>query len=198
MSGAVARLCGRVGSGATRASDRRDPRTHPTGEIMGFFTKDTSVPTPSSPGTLAPLSRDRITAALDGRDMRYGIDDDGDVGGYWDGHLFYFFIMGQNDEYLQVRGRWNRQVDVAELPAVLAIVNEWNASHLWPKGYVRAEDEVVGVYAEHTVDYEHGVADAQVDLQLACGISTALQLFEHLDEAYPAQAAAAKAEQEQD
>lgn len=195
MSGTVARLCERVGSGATVAPFRQDPRTHPTGEIMGFFTKDTSVPTPPS---LGPLNRDRVTAALDARDMRYGIDEDGDVGGYWDGHLFYFFLMGQNEEYLQVRGRWNRAVAVAQLPAVMEIVNEWNATHLWPKAYVRAEDEVVGVYAEHTVDYEHGVADEQVDLQLACGISTALQLFEHLDEQYPAEAAAAKAQQEQE
>ncbi|MFC0645223.1 YbjN domain-containing protein [Cellulomonas phragmiteti] len=179
-----------------RAARARD--THPTGEIMGFFTKDTSGPTTPAPPALGPLSRDRVTAALDSRDMRYGIDDDGDVGGYWDGHLFYFFLMGQHEEYLQVRGRWNRKVGVDQLPAVLEIVNEWNASHLWPKGYVRAEDDVVGVYAEHTVDYEHGVADEQVDLQLACGISTGLQLFEHLDEAYPEQAAAAKAEQEQD
>ncbi|UZN02686.1 YbjN domain-containing protein [Cellulomonas sp. S1-8] len=161
---------------------------------MSFFTKDTSVPPPPA---LGPLSRDRITAALDGRDMRYGIDDDGDVGGYWDGHLFYFFIMGESGEHLQVRGRWNRKVDVAETPAVLAIVNEWNATHLWPKGYVRTEDEVVGVYAEHTVDYEHGVSDEQIDLQLACGISTGLQLFEFLDDQYPAAAAAAKAEMDQ-
>jgi hypothetical protein len=73
-------------------------------------------------------------------------------------------------------------------------VNAWNADKLWPKGYVRVEDDVLGIYAEHTVDYEHGVTDEQIDLHLACGISTALQLFEHIDEAYPEQAAVAKAE----
>ena len=165
---------------------------------MGFFTKDTSAPLPPAPPALGPLSRDRITAALDARDMQYGIDDDGDVGGYWDGHLFYFFLLGGSGEFLQTRGRWNRKVGPDQLGRLLELVNEWNATHLWPKGYVRLEDEVVGVYAEHTVDYEHGVADEQVDLQLACGISTALQLFEHLDEQYPAEAAAAKAQQEQD
>lgn len=162
---------------------------------MGFFTKDTSVPNPPA---LGRLDRDRITAALDSREMRYGIDDDGDVGGYWDGHLFYFFLMGQEGEYLQVRGRWNRKVGVDQLAAVSELVNEWNATHLWPKGYVRVEDDVVGVYGEHSVDYEHGVSDQQVDQHLACGISTTLALFEALDEAYPAEAAAAKAEQEQD
>jgi len=162
---------------------------------MAFFTKDESIPAPPA---LGPLSRDRITAALDGRELRYGVDEDGDVGGYWDGHLFYFFVLGSSGEYLQVRGRWNRKVGVDQVPALLEIVNEWNADHLWPKGYVRVEDDVVGVYAEHTVDYEHGLSDAQVDQHLACGLSTGLQLFEHLDERYPAEAAAAQAEMDRD
>lgn len=158
---------------------------------MGFFTKPDAASASPAP---QPLSHDRITAVLDARDMRYAVDDDGDIGGYWDGHLFYFFRMGGDQEYLQTRGRWNRKVGVDQMDRVVAVVNEWNASKLWPKGYVRSEDGFVGVYAEHTVDYEHGVTDEQIDLHLACGITTALSLFEHLDEQYPAEAAAAKAE----
>jgi hypothetical protein len=157
---------------------------------MGFFTK----PDAAAGGHLTPLTHDRITGVLDGRDMRYAVDDDGDIGGYWDGHLFYFFRMGQHQEYLQVRGRWNRKIGLDQLERATALVNAWNADKLWPKGYVRVEDDVLGIYAEHTVDYEHGVTDQQIDLHLACGISTALQLFEHIDEAYPAEAAVAKAE----
>ncbi|TQL02374.1 YbjN domain-containing protein [Cellulomonas sp. SLBN-39] len=156
---------------------------------MGFFNKPTATPGSALP----PLSAERITACLDAREMRYGIDDDGDVGGYWDGHLFYFFRIGQDQEYLQVRGRWNRQVGLDELATVSAKVNDWNADRLWPKVYVRVEDDRLGVYAEHTVDYEHGLTDEQLDVHLACGISTALSFFEALDEAYPEQAAAAKA-----
>jgi len=160
---------------------------------MGFFTKDATGPQPA----LAPLSRERVTACLDARGLNYGIDDDGDVGGVWDGHLFYFFVLGQQNEYLQVRGRWNRVLGTEHLDAATRAVNEWNADRLWPKGYVRVEDDVLGVYAEHTVDYEHGVSDAQVDQHLACAIATSLQLFEFLDEKYPEQAAEAKALQEQ-
>lgn len=160
---------------------------------MGFFTKPEA--TGSAPTTEA-LTHDRITTVLDARDMRYGVDDDGDIGGYWDGHLFYFFRLGGQQEYLQVRGRWNRKVAVEEYARVVDLVNSWNSEKLWPKGYVRAEGEVVGVYAEHTVDYEHGLTDEQLDLHLACGITTALSLFEHLDEQFPEQAAVAKAELE--
>jgi hypothetical protein len=163
---------------------------------MGFFTKPD---VPAAGAGPAPLTHERITGVLDAREMGYGVDDDGDIGGYWDGHLFFFFRLGQNQEYLQARGRWNRKVGVDQLDKVVSIVNEWNAGKLWPKGYVRVEGdgEVLGVYAEHTVDYEHGVTDEQLDLHLACAISTGLQLFEHLDEAYPEQAAIAKAEYEQ-
>ncbi|MFC8190133.1 YbjN domain-containing protein [Cellulomonas sp. NPDC057328] len=161
---------------------------------MAFFTKPTDIP--DAPTPLAPLTQERITETLERREMRYGVDDDGDIGGYWDGHLFYFFRLGDNGAYLQVRGRWNRPVPVSELDAVTRLVNEWNAERLWPKGYVRAEDAHVGVYAEHTVDYQHGLTDDQLDTHLACSISTGLALFEHLDEAYPEIAAAARAELE--
>ena len=161
------------------------------GEIMGFFTKDVSG-TPQQ--LLEPLSRDRIKTVLDARGLNYGVDDDGDVGGYWDGHLFYFFVLGQSDEYLQVRSRWNRQVGAQEQAALQDAVNAWNADRLWPKAYVRVEDGVPAVYAEHTVDYEHGVTDQQIDLHLMCAISTSLKLYEQLDEAYPAAAAQAQAE----
>jgi len=141
---------------------------------------------------LAPLTQERVIACLEARGLTYGIDDDGDVGGYWDGHLFYFFTLGAQKEYLQVRGRWNRSVGLDQLPQVSRLLNTWNAERLWPKGYVREEDGELGIYAEHTVDYEHGLSDRQLDLHLACAISTGLQLFERLDETYPREAAAAK------
>jgi hypothetical protein len=157
---------------------------------MGFFTKPDATPADA----LAPLTKDRMKAVLDSREMNYGVDDDGDIGGYWDGHLFFFFQLGQSGEYLQTRGRWNRKVGADQLPAVAEAVNEWNATKLWPKVYVRVEDEGLGVYGEHTVDYESGLTDEQLDQHLACGIMTTLQFFEQLDEAYPAEAAVAKAE----
>jgi len=159
---------------------------------MGYFT----TPEDAAGPAIEALSHQRIIDVLDSLEMRHGVDDDGDIGGYWGGHLFFFFRMGRSQEYLQVRGRWNRTVGVDRFAEVVDLVNAWNAEKLWPKGYVRREDEVVGVYAEHTVDYYHGVTNEQIDLHLACGITTALSLFERLDEAYPAEAAIAKAEHE--
>ena len=99
--------------------------------------------------------------------------------------LFCFFRYGRDGEFFQVRGRWSRSVPVSERAAVLDLANDWNAEKIWPKVYVRAEDDELGVYCEHSVDYEHGVSDQQIDLHIAAGLSTALQFFASLDEAYP-------------
>lgn len=161
---------------------------------MGFFTKPDQAPAP----VLAPLSHERITGVLDANETNYGVDSDGDIGGYWDGHLFYFFRVGDNREIFQVRGRWNRKVGVDQRPQLNALVNDWNADKLWPKAYTREEDGLVGVYGELAVDYEPGVTDDQIFQQLSCVVATTLQLFDHLDAHYPAQAAAAREEFEQD
>lgn len=165
---------------------------------MGFFTKQAGA------GGLSPLSKERLKAVLDTRGANYAEDAEGDVGGYWDGHLFYFFVAGQNGEYLQVRARWNREVPMAQWARMLDLVNQWNTEKYWPKCYARAEKRnaddaeptLIGVYAEVTVDYEHGLTQEQLDQHLACGIATAGSFFDFLDEHYPEEAARARAEYE--
>ncbi|HEY0214998.1 MAG TPA: YbjN domain-containing protein, partial [Cellulomonas sp.] len=163
---------------------------------MGFFTKPEAAAAGAAGSGPAPLTHQRIIDLLDSREMRYGVDDHGNIGGSWDGHLFFFFRMGGDNQQLQVRGRWNRKVGADQVDRMVRLVNDWNAEKLWPKGYVRVEGEMLGVYAEHTVGYSRGLTDEQLDLHLACGITTGLSLFEHLDEAYPDEAAVAKAEDE--
>ncbi|WP_448060081.1 YbjN domain-containing protein [Cellulomonas hominis] len=159
---------------------------------MGFFTKPDAA-SPTAP-VATPLTHQRIVDALEAQGYTYGVDNDGDIGGYWDDHLFYFFRMGSDSEYLQVRGRWSRRVDPSRIDELARETNEWNAQKLWPKVYVRVEGDQLGVYSEHTVDYEKGLTDDQLDLHLACGVSTSLQFFAHLDEVFPAETATSKAE----
>ena len=70
---------------------------------MGFFTKPAGA---VATGSNSPVTRERIAAILEAADWNIGVDGDGDVFGTWDGHLFYFFLLGERDEILQVRGRW--------------------------------------------------------------------------------------------
>ena len=162
---------------------------------MGFFTK------PEGSEELEPLSTERITASFDARDARYVVDDDGDVAGRWEDHLFYFFTLGNDGEILQSRGRWARSIGPEHLAKVLEITNEWNAEKIWPKSYVRVEGtdgEELGIYAEVSTDLEHGATDEQVDQLLGCGIASSLQFFAQLDEAFPEAVAAYQAQHPED
>ncbi|KMM45772.1 MAG: YbjN domain-containing protein [Cellulomonas sp.] len=154
---------------------------------MGFFSKhDAPEPAPAAPApALEPLTHERVTATLDAHGYRYAIDSDGDIGGIWDDHVFYFVRIGAEREFLQVRGRWTRPLAASRYLEVLELANAWNTDKVFPKTYVRVEDDLLGVYAEHAVDYRPGVADSQLDQHLGCAVSTALAFFSHLDEQFP-------------
>ena len=158
---------------------------------MGLFSKHDEPaaaprPTTTQPSDeLTPLTNERITATLDAHGYRYAIDSDGDVGGIWDDHVFYFLRIGSERELLQVRGRWTRPLAASHYSEVLELANTWNTDKVFPKTYVRVEDDLLGVYAEHAVDYRPGVADSQLDQHLGCAVSTSLAFFARLDEAFP-------------
>ncbi|MBO3084356.1 YbjN domain-containing protein [Cellulomonas fengjieae] len=135
--------------------------------------------------TLPPLTLARVAQRLDARGAIYATDADGDLVGRWDSHPFWFMTIGRAKEYLQVRGRWSKQVPPSEFGNVLLGANRWSETMVWPKIYVRLEAEKVAVYTEHTVDYQHGVTDEQLDLHLTGGIGSALRFFAELDERYP-------------
>ena len=134
----------------------------------------------------APLSSDRIVAWLERNGFAYFTDSDGDVGGLWHGRLFYFLVLGDKDEVLQVRGQWQREATIERLGVILEALNEWNADHIWPKAYTRVRDDgSVVVCGETTTDVETGLTDDQLAQLLQCGLATASMLFDSLDAAFP-------------
>lgn len=159
---------------------------------MAFFPK--TVTTPSGP---APLTAPRVAAVLEAREYTYGwSQDETRLGGVWDDHLVEFVFYGEQDEILQVRAHWGRPLGTDQRSRVLDLLNEHASARLWPKAYVDVEDDELVVYAEHAVDYESGVTDAQLDTHLACAITASLRLFEQLDEAFPEAVAAWRAQQD--
>jgi hypothetical protein len=129
------------------------------------------------PQRTAPLSRTRVQAYLVSRGYAVGMDDDGDLTGTWDGNRFWFILTGEDDEVLQVRGRWHRTLPTARRTATLLAVNDWNRERIWPKVYLREEDDRVALYTEVSVDLEHGVTDDQLAQLVACGLGTGVQFF---------------------
>ena len=156
---------------------------------MGFFSKDDT----GASGALEPVSNERLARLFDETEVSYGRDPDGDLGGYWEDHLFYFWHAGESGQFFQVRGRWMRGVPESEYGRVLELVNEWNRDKLWPKAYVEVHEGQVIAFGEHTVDYEEGATDNQVHLHVRSGIAATLGLFEALDEQYAEHVAADKA-----
>lgn len=139
-----------------------------------------------------PLTPERIIAWFKDNDFHYFTDDDGDIGGLWKGRLFFFFLLGEKKEILQVRGQWHREIALERLQEVLDACEEWNAERIWPKAYARVRDNgMVNVVAETSTDLEHGATDKQLDQLLQCGLSSANRFFDAIDEMYPDPAAVA-------
>ncbi|MBL3700082.1 YbjN domain-containing protein [Leucobacter luti] len=153
---------------------------------MSEFENDIT-PAFGGPDWLAPLSKERVMAGLAREGWEYSVDIDGDIGGGWEYGSFYFFINGEHDELLCVRGAWRGQLDGQDLGRALEVCNAWNAEKLWPKTYARADEEgMIRIHTEHNVDYEQGITDAQLSQQLICAVNTGMSFFEHLNEQFPA------------
>lgn len=151
---------------------------------MGIFSKSGAVPPPQNP--VLPLSRPRIQAYLESQGWAYQVDKDGDVGGSWDQNSFYFFLLGDQLEILQVRGQWQRRFPATRENEIILLANALNREKIWPKIYtLRSSNEIgseVLVLAEVSVDLEHGVTDEQLAQFINCGIYTATRAFELLGE----------------
>ncbi|MFC8192402.1 YbjN domain-containing protein [Cellulomonas sp. NPDC057328] len=131
------------------------------------------------------LTRDRVADYLLARGYRFLVDEDGDLTGTWDGSRFWFLLLGEQQEILQVRGRWHRTLPLEQRRALALAINDWNRERIWPKAYVREEDGVLAVYAEVSADLEPGVTDVQLAQLLACGLGTGVQLFAALEPVVP-------------
>jgi len=141
---------------------------------------------PPTPGERPrALTRDRVARYLDGRGYRFVVDDDGDLTGTWDGSRFWFLLLGDHEEILQVRGRWNRTLPVEQRRSLALAVNDWNRERIWPKVYVRDEEDGLALYSEVSVDLEHGATDSQLAQAVACGLGTGVQMFSALEGLLP-------------
>ncbi|WP_414696430.1 YbjN domain-containing protein [Pengzhenrongella sp.] len=142
-------------------------------------------PEPVPRERVTPISRSRIADYLTRRGYRFVIDDDGDLTGTWDGNRFWFLLLGEQSEIVQVRGRWHRTLPVERRSAVLLAANDWNRERIWPKVYVREEEGELALYSEVSVDLEHGATENQLAQLLGCGLGTGVQVLTALDALLP-------------
>lgn len=158
--------------------------------VLGGFAKPEKHVHPHDQESPTPLSRERIEDYLRSRGYRFLLDDDGDLTGTWDGSRFWFLLLGEHDEILQVRGRWHRSLPLDQRKAVALAINDWNRERIWPKVYVREEDGELALYSEVSADLEQGVTDIQLAQLLACGLGTGVQMLTAIEAMLPADDAA--------
>lgn len=125
----------------------------------------------------SPVSRERIEKYLKHNEYHFEVDNDGDLTGVWDGNQLWFLLLGTDAEVLQVRGRWHNALGIPNKLGALRAINDWNRDRIWPKVYLRDEDPGPVLYAEVSVDLEHGVTDAQLAQYLSCGIATSTMML---------------------
>jgi hypothetical protein len=133
----------------------------------------------------APVNRARVADYLRRRSYRFVVDDDGDLTGTWDGNRFWFLLLGDAQEILQVRGRWHRTLPLDARASIALAVNDWNRERIWPKAYLREEEGMLAVYAETSADLEAGANDAQLAQVLSCGLGTGVQMFGSFESTLP-------------
>ncbi len=127
-----------------------------------------------------PITRDRVASYLRRRGYRFVVDTEGDLTGTWDDNRFWFLLLGDDDEILQVRGRWHRQLPMEQRRGLALALNDWNRERIWPKVYVREEEGGLSLYSEVSVDLERGATDAQIGQAIACGLGTGVKMFDAL------------------
>lgn len=133
-----------------------------------------------------PVTRARVADYLRRRSYRFVVDDDGDLTGTWDGNRFWFLLLGDGQEIVQVRGRWHRTLPLDARSSIALVINDWNRERIWPKAYLREEEGMLAVYAETSADLEAGANDAQLAQILSCGLGTGVQMFLSFETTLPA------------
>ena len=118
-----------------------------------------------------------IIAALNAREFAHFVDDDGDIGGNWQGCLIYFFRLGEAGGGAPGPDADPDVFSTDDVPRLYAFCNAWNHDRLWPKAYVHtADDGAVRVVGE--VVGRLGAAASppeQLDQVMICGIATGLR-----------------------
>lgn len=128
------------------------------------------------------FGRDRVVSYLVGKDLKFTLDDEGDIIGIWDGNPFWFLFLGPGGAFFQLRGRWHRKVSHQNRTLAMQALNDWNREKLWPKAFIREDDDGLqnSVFGETTFDFSEGVTDKQLHYTIEYSLQCTLQLFEHL------------------
>lgn len=132
-------------------------------------------PGPGGSPVIKP-DQDLVKQLLDQMELKYVVDDDGDLAAPWEGFRVYFMFRGDNQELFAVRTFYDRPYSLETKPSILEAIDEWNRDTLWPKVYTHTHDDgVVRVIGESQmilaqgVNLEHFISSTASWIQAAIG-----------------------------
>ena len=115
--------------------------------------------------------------------LRWVVDDDGDLAVRWESYSVYFFHYGQDEEVLQTRLYLNRRFEVELRPTLALVLDDWNRSKLFPKAYtVLPDDGLVGICAEQAFDFEGGISREQLKFTVGMWLQNLQQFADWTEE----------------
>ena len=140
------------------------------------------VVTPES-GTDSALTVERLKQALTRLGYSYVEDEENSsiVRARFETYPFTFAITGEHSNLLVVRGRWDQMIPVKQKGEATHVCNHWNMERMWPKVYVRREnDQALGIYGENVVDFHFGGSDQTIERAIGCSLTTTIAFFKSL------------------
>jgi hypothetical protein len=99
-------------------------------------------PGPSgNPGVVVP-DPDLVKQLLDQMELKYLVDEEGDLVAPWEEFRTYFMFRGEGDQQVfAVRTFYDRPFEVDDKAQLHEIIDDWNRRTLWPKVYTHTQDD---------------------------------------------------------
>ncbi|MEU9608732.1 YbjN domain-containing protein [Streptomyces sp. NPDC048057] len=104
-------------------------------------------PQPQSAGPAGPVvpDQDLVKQLLDQMELKYVIDDEGDLAAPWEEFRTYFMFRGDAEQQVfSVRTFYDRPLDVDDRTKILEKIDDWNRRTLWPKVYTHLHEDEEG------------------------------------------------------
>jgi hypothetical protein len=92
-------------------------------------------------GAVVP-DQDLVKQLLDQMELKYVVDDEGDLAAPWEEFRTYFMFRGEQEEQVfSVRTFYDRPHRIKDRPKVRNAIDDWNRRTLWPKVYTHLHEE---------------------------------------------------------
>ncbi|MFI6659960.1 YbjN domain-containing protein [Streptomyces sp. NPDC050523] len=92
-------------------------------------------------GPVVP-DQDLVKQLLDQMELKYVVDEEGDLAAPWEQFRTYFMFRGEDDQQVfSVRTFYDRPHQIDEKPQLLESIDDWNRRTLWPKVYSHTHDD---------------------------------------------------------